>query len=476
MSAAAIKVFLKLASDKRTWKIIGSAFIIIALIVTAVGTSCTAHNLQVYTSDQIAKDYAPLIAKVNAEIEEGELNTPLLYAVYITVFDNSKYPDKDTIRGQLLRCFYTESSKKVAVVDENGNAVLDEQGKPKYLIHMIALPISDTTKIFNEVEDSFHIQINDNERAYIQNLSELLLPYSVGSISSSVSSFVPLISKYCSQYGIPDYVSLVMAVMQQESGGSGTDPMQCSESPYNTKYAHSPNSITDPDYSIQIGVQYLASCLKAAKCKSPQDIQGISLALQGYNFGNGYITWALKKGGYTQENAAEFSQMEASELGWQSYGDINYVSHVLRYYSTTGEENPNGGLFAYPIQTGKYTITSLFGSRSNPTGKGTQFHKGVDFAAPYCTPIHASESGTVIYAQFGSTPYTGYGNLVVIQHSSYLVSMYGHCAQLLVSNGQKVQKGQTIALVGSTGDSTGNHCHFEIRKNGKAVDPMLYLK
>ena len=361
------------------------------------------------------------------------------------------------------------------VVDDNGNPVLDAQGKPTYISHRVAQPINDTAKIYTRIEDSFHIRISDNERVYIQSLSELLLPYSSSSISNSVLAYQSAVEKYCAQYKISEYVSLVMAVMQQESGGSGTGPMQCSESPYNTKFSRSPNSITDPDYSIQIGVQYLASCLKAAKAKSPQDIQGVSLALQGYNFGNGYIAWALKKGGYTQENAAEFSQMEASKLGWESYGDVNYVSHVLRYYSTSGDGNPSGGLFAYPIKTGIYTITSLFGSRTNPTSTGEQFHKGVDFAAPFGTPIHASESGTVVYAQFGSAPYTGYGNLIVIQHTSSFVSMYGHCSQLLVSNGQKVQKGQTIALVGSTGDSTGNHCHFEIRLNGTAVDPMKYL-
>lgn len=112
MSAAAVKAIIKLATDKRTWKIIGSVFVIIALIVTAVGTSCTANNLQVYASDQIAKDYAPLISKVNAETEEGELNIPLLYAVYITIFDNSQYVDKDSVRKQLLSCFYTETTKK----------------------------------------------------------------------------------------------------------------------------------------------------------------------------------------------------------------------------------------------------------------------------------------------------------------------------------------------------------------------------
>lgn len=158
--------------------------------------------------------------------------------------------------------------------------------------------------------------------------------YNSGSstLSENVLAYQPIVTTYCNKYGISDYISLVLAVMQQESGGSGNDPMQCSECPLNTKYLKKPNGITDPDYSIQIGTEYLANCLKAAKCKSPTDIQGISLALQGYNFGGGYISWALKKGGYTEANATEFSKLKVEELGYKSYGDTDYVSHVLRYY------------------------------------------------------------------------------------------------------------------------------------------------
>lgn len=86
--------------------------------------------------------------------------------------------------------------------------------------------------------------------------------------------------------------------MMQESGGRGTDPMQCSESPYNTRFPHTPGSITDPDYSIEVGVQTFADCIRQAGCSSPQDLDKLKLAWQGYNYGNGYIGWALQRGGY----------------------------------------------------------------------------------------------------------------------------------------------------------------------------------
>lgn len=474
MTATAVKLLASLVTDKRFWKFVGAIFVIIVLVFTAVGTSCTAHNLQTYAAGQVASEFAPLISSVNSEIEDGQqLNTQLLYSAYITLFDNQQFPNKDDVRSRLIRCFYTESTKKIEVTDDNGNPVLDDKGNKTYISKKIAVPVTDSTSIFQNIEKKFSITIDETQRQYMQSLAQLFIDDSSYSLSDKVSAYDSIINRYCKQYGISQYTALISAIMQTESGGSGDDPMQCSESPNNTKYPQVHNGITDPDYSINIGIKYFSSCLRAAKSKSPQDISGISLALQGYNFGNGYIAWALKKGGYTQSNAAEFSQMEAAKMDWDSYGDVNYVSHVLRYYSTVGEGN---GILGYPIPVGKYTISSPFGFRSDPTTGKTLFHKGVDMAAPSGTPIHASEGGIVVYAQFGTSPYSGYGNIVVIRHSSSLITMYGHCSKLLVSTGQVVKKGAVIALVGSTGDSTGNHCHFEVRVNDKSVDPMSYLK
>lgn len=152
-------------------------------------------------------------------------------------------------------------------------------------------------------------------------------------VSAEVEAYEPLIQKYAKQHGIPEYVELIKAVMMQESGGRGNDPMQASECGYNTQYPNTPNGITDPEYSINVGIQNLAACLNAAQVENPVDMDRIKLALQGYNFGNGYITWAQNTyGGYTYANAVEFSTIQAERLGWDSYGDTQYVSHVLRYY------------------------------------------------------------------------------------------------------------------------------------------------
>ena len=152
-------------------------------------------------------------------------------------------------------------------------------------------------------------------------------------VSEDVEGYRPLIRQYAAEFDIPEFEDLIAAVMMQESGGQTSDPMQCSESGYNTEYPREPGGITDPEYSIKVGVQTLAEVLDMAGVESPVDLDGISLALQGYNYGSGYISWALSNyGGYSELNAIEYSDLMAEQYGWSGYGNKAYVSHVLRYY------------------------------------------------------------------------------------------------------------------------------------------------
>ena len=126
------------------------------------------------------------------------------------------------------------------------------------------------------------------------------------------------------------------------------------------------------------------------------------------------------------------------------------------------------GSFRWPT-TGR--ITSRFGGRSSPGGIGSTNHKGIDIAVPRGTPIYAADGGTVTYSGWMG----GYGYLVQIDHGNGYVTRYGHNSSLTVSVGAKVYKGQQIARAGSTGNSTGSHCHFEVRYNGVAKNPLNYL-
>lgn len=121
-------------------------------------------------------------------------------------------------------------------------------------------------------------------------------------------------------------------------------------------------------------------------------------------------------------------------------------------------------IFAWPVEG---RLTDLF-DESEP-----KRHLGIDLSAPLGTPIKASASGRVIYS--GNT-IRGYGNLIILRHSEEFVTIYAHNEVNLVQEGEWVERGQIIAKVGQTGRATGTHLHFEIRKNNKAIDPLIFLK
>lgn len=129
---------------------------------------------------------------------------------------------------------------------------------------------------------------------------------------------------------------------------------------------------------------------------------------------------------------------------------------------------PGTGQLMYPTIG---PVTSNFGWRTHPILGTERFHAGIDFGADYGTLIYASESGRVIYSDW----YGGYGNSVIIDHGNGITTLYAHCSELYVKDGDAVVKGQPIAAVGSTGFSTGPHLHFELRANGEPIDPAGYL-
>ena len=138
--------------------------------------------------------------------------------------------------------------------------------------------------------------------------------------------------------------------------------------------------------------------------------------------------------------------------------------------SSGGDYVGNG--FTWPVP-GYPTITSYYGWRFN----NTDFHTGIDISggSVYGKDIVAADSGTVIFATNSYTPGVGYGRYLIIDHGGGMSTLYGHTSQLYVSTGDYVEKGRPIAAVGSTGWSTGPHLHFEIRENGKTVNPLNYL-
>ena len=176
---------------------------------------------------------------------------------------------------------------------------------------------------------------------------------------------------------------------------------------------------------------------------------------------------ALYERRYTRlsEIAGDVNQAEAAmrELEASSYE----IGMLLRASSYSGGGGGTGLL--RPIDA---SITSSFGMRRHPVLGGVRMHTGVDMPAPSGTRIHAAQSGLVVFSGWKR----GYGFCITIDHGGGVATLYAHCSQLLVNVGETVSRGQVIARVGTTGLSTGNHLHFEVRINGEPVDPEPYIR
>lgn len=159
-----------------------------------------------------------------------------------------------------------------------------------------------------------------------------------------------------------------------------------------------------------------------------------------------------------------------------SYNKTGGTIGKVTYTNPTNPTPPTpSGKFMWPLPSSYRNISSPFGLRTDPiTGQPGKLHGGIDLPAPKNTTIYAAESGTVVTA----TSHSSYGNYVVVKHSNNTYTLYAHCNSLNVSVGQTVSKGQTIAFVGTTGNSTGNHLHFEVRTGGNSssnrVNPMSF--
>ena len=168
--------------------------------------------------------------------------------------------------------------------------------------------------------------------------------------------------------------------------------------------------------------------------------------------------------GQLPELLVNFAELESTLDGQQQ--QLAALESLLMDQKLRDRVNPKGR----PVKTG--WISSFFGKRTDPmTGKAS-WHRGIDFAGKYGNEVIAVSDGVVSW----SGDRYGFGNLVEIKHGNGYVTRYAHNRDLLVAVGEKVQQGETIALMGSTGRSTGPHVHFEVWHNGKAVDPAKYVR
>lgn len=282
-------------------------------------------------------------------------------------------------------------------------------------------------------------------------------------VSPEVEAYTPIIQLYAGRYGIPEYVELIKAVMMQESGGRGNDPMQSASSGYN------PEHIMDPEHSIDAGVHYLADALASAGVDSPIDLENISLALQGYNYGLGYISWAKNNyGGYSSLNAVEFSEMMIERYGLSGYGDRQYVPHVLRYY-------PYGRIFMGG--SGQAMVDVALSQIGNQGGLKFCYWYGLSYRVEWCAIFVswcADQCGymddIVLYKEAGVRPFISwFKDRGLWQDNSYeprpgdiiFFDWEGDYLGDHVGIVEKVEAGWVYTVEGNSGDRVAQRRYFK---------------
>lgn len=306
--------------------------------------------------------------------------------------------------------------------------------------------------------------------------------YGAGEIPPAVKQWQPQIEAELEKYGRKEHINVLLAITTQESGGTASlDIMQASES-----LGLAPNTIQDPLYSIEVGVRYFDEVMTQAENAEVD----VDTAIQAYNMGNGYIDFVSENGGeHTKDLAQQFSDQMKSQLGWNVYGDPNYVENVKQYMGNYSRENVGAeteyGILQHPyihLEPAQYLTSSEFGIRVHPIYGTRKLHAGIDLApiGSEALSIASSAEGVVDFAGYHSTA----GNMVRIRHDGYLAqngevlyTVYMHLAQpSSLKTSQIVEKGDIIGLTGTSGGSTGVHLHFEVHEGyGNQVNPRKYI-
>ena len=168
-------------------------------------------------------------------------------------------------------------------------------------------------------------------------------------------------------------------------------------------------------------------------------------------------------------NERSYYEQAERQLERESQSLISEINRLVGAGSFNGPGLPGTGIFSYPIRG---RLTSPFGPRRHPIHRVVSFHSGVDLAAPFGTPVKASDAGRVIFNGW----YGGYGKVVIVDHGKDYSTLYAHLSRTSASRGRNIEQGEIVGYEGRTGYATGPHLHFEVRKHGRPQNPLNYLR
>ena len=495
--AAKIALLLK---DENFRKKLGTVILVIFFLFTGIFSAVNVQNLKANGEEASTIFSAALAQKESIIGDANNLKIQLLYAVYSKYFagNEDNYGGTVNVVAKLIKCFLT----------------IDERSA-----------LTDTDSIYDRIEEEFEIKINVYSRQQLLRLIDLMPMWSMTDRSFLVHNLSDedtktniglcnfafnVLNENCGYvYGAfgQDITMSYLKEQQRRFHGDADANLTDSEVQfiYDTfggkpafdciglikAYLWLDTSSGNIQYASNGFSDFGANSIRETvaikgNISNIPDIPGLAVWMDGHigiYLGNGEVIEA-------NSNRLGVIKSKLSDNNWTEWFQLPGITYVTsgthqidrwKVSITNGraakwaEAAVNGkGDFAWPLPSpyGKNYITSGAGGRLNPvTGRYENSHGAIDIGAPGGTPILASADGIVVYSGWDNS----YGYFVKIKHNDTWSTLYAHSSKLLVSVGQYVHRGDTIALVGSTGDSTGNHLHFEIRENETRLDPIQFF-
>lgn len=494
--ALAVKAAIAAATDKRTWQTLAviiatilTPFILIIVMITSLLSGTADHNNTAVQltfhggviAGQVPEDYAEyirdmrdsfteldgVIAEITPMIEDGSLDSTQVKAIFYSLYFGA-----DSLQGMYYRaftdCFVRYEERTRTVTDEDGNETEET--------YTAAVPLDSLPEIYANLENSLGREITYENQA---NASEIYYRALYGTGAPGEGDSFDLWSDWT-----PD--QLADLTYNLPVGETGSEAVQLALSrlgdPYSQELRGS-GDYTDCSYLVQsvyrqLGVKLPGTaaeqgkyCVNNGLTISKSDLAPGDLVFWSYEPNGRYLN-ITHVGIYAGDGMVVDASSSKGQVVYRSLFDADKQVLYARPYAEPTEKTSAAGMIS-PLGSGwRSMVTSEFGGRTDPITGEWAGHTGLDLGAPKGTAIRAARGGTVESVSYGST---GYGYHLTIDHGGGLVTLYGHCSQILVREGQKVKAGDIIAKVGSTGKSTGNHLHFEVRVSGTAKNPRNYL-
>lgn len=407
------------------------------------------------------------ISTVNAQMEDGDsLDAYRVKAIFYSLFFGAESPSWLEHR-KYVDCF--------VAYEERTRTVENEDGTTSEETYTVAVPITSLPAIYNNIRTLFGEAITYEDQA---NASEIYYRALYGTAAPIESDDSAMWEDW-----IPDQLDGFFSDLP--AGETGVEAVRLGLSRLGDPYSQEKRgqgSYTDCSYLVQWVYKKLGINLPgtaAAQGKYCVD-NGLTISKSSLAPGD-LVFWSHKPNGrfmnithvgiYAGDGKVVDASSSKGRVVYRDLFDSDKQVLYARPYAETKKASADG--FISPLGKGwRAMVTSEFGGRTDPlTGKWVG-HSGLDLGAAKGTSIRSAKAGTVKTVVYGST---GYGYYLTIDHGNGMVTLYGHCSQILVREGQTVKAGETIAKVGSTGRSTGNHLHFEVRINGSAKNPRNYL-